>query len=288
MNGILLVNKPRGISSAGCVYKLRNILNTKKVGHCGTLDPLATGLLPICLGHATRFSSYITNLNKGYKLKAILGITSSTGDLEGDIIEEKEVDSEYLELPNIIQLFIGEQDQFPPMYSAIRRNGKPLYKWVREGIYFKREPRKVDIKSIKILSNSRSSFELEVFCSKGTYIRSLVESLGKHLEVGATMSKLERISIGPHSIDKSIPLDKITKSNVLAYLIPPDELILDIPSLSICSEDAKKVRKGQSVDYNAQLEIKGTVKIYEKERLFMGLGFLDENRILRPKRLFPN
>ena len=132
MNGILLVNKPRGISSAGCVYKLRNILNTKKVGHCGTLDPLATGLLPICLGHATRFSSYITNLNKGYKLKAILGITSSTGDLEGDIIEEKEVDSEYLELPNIIQLFIGEQDQFPPMYSAIRRNGKPLYKWVRE------------------------------------------------------------------------------------------------------------------------------------------------------------
>tara|TARA_B110000014_G_scaffold53376_1_gene35901 strand:- start:6678 stop:7544 length:867 start_codon:yes stop_codon:yes gene_type:complete len=288
MNGVLLLDKPKGISSASCVYNLRKTLGIKKIGHCGTLDPLASGLLPICFGNATRFSSFITDQYKNYRLSAILGVITSTGDLEGEILQRKDPGRSHLSLDKILNSFLGMQSQIPSMYSAIKKNGQPMYRWVRKGIYFKRESRSIDIRSIEVLSLNKHTFELEVVCSKGTYIRSLVESIGRELGVGSTLKDLRRISIGKHSITHSVPLKTLNKGNILDYLSPADVYISDLPSVFISEEDAKKIRKGQSVDYNAHQDTTGLVKIYTKNNIFLGIGDLNELDILKSKRLLPS
>ena len=288
MNGILLLDKPKGLTSANCVYRLRKILGYTKIGHCGTLDPLATGLLPICIGEATRFSSYITSQHKKYRLSAVLGIITDSGDLDGNVIKKTVVGQDSFLSESIFRQFLGKQQQCPPMYSAIKKKGRPLYSWVRKGIYFKRDFREIEIISIEILKVENTNFELEVVCSKGTYIRSLVESIGKEAKVGSALVNLKRLAIGDVTLDRAVTLNSVNKNNILDHLLPADLLISDIPSLFICKEDAKKVRKGQSVDYNAHQEITGTVKIYEENKVFLGIGSLDKNMILQPKRLFPS
>ena len=195
MNGFLILDKPQGVSSANCVYKLRSMLGIKRIGHCGTLDPLATGLLPICIGEATKFSNYASDLDKVYEVGIKFGIETDTGDITGKIVSERKFTGFKKNLDQSLTNLEGYQNQVPPMYSAIKIKGKPLYYWARKGVSLYRESRQIEIKSIELLSQSRFSAVLRVFCSKGTYIRSLVEALGRDLGCLATMTSLRRLKV---------------------------------------------------------------------------------------------
>ena len=285
MDGFLILDKPEGITSAQCVYKLRSILGIKRIGHCGTLDPLATGLLPICVGEATKFSNYATNLDKVYEVGIKFGVETDTGDVTGEIISKKDPCGIDQGLNKQLKEFEGIHFQMPPIYSAIKKNGKPLYYWARKGVYVYRDPRRIEIKSINLLNRSEYSATIEVACSKGTYIRTLVEQLGRSLGTFATVSSLRRLEVGSMKLTTNSCLLEDTKNNIVNNILPCDALLTDIDKIALNPEDAKKVRNGLSIDYNAHLKNKGLVRIYTDKNLFMGLGLVGNNNKIRPKRL---
>ena len=285
MDGFLILDKPEGMTSAQCVYKLRSILGTKRIGHCGTLDPLATGLLPICVGEATKFSNYTTNLDKVYEVGIKFGVETDTGDVTGKIISKKDPCGIDQGLNKQLKEFEGMHLQIPPMYSAIKKNGKPLYYWARKGVYLYRDPRRIEIKSINLLNRSEYSTIIEVACSKGTYIRTLVEQLGRSLGTFATVSSLRRLEVGSMKLTTNSCHLEDTKDNIVNTILPCDALLTDIDKIALKPEDAKKVRNGLSIDYNAHLKNKGLVRIYTDKNLFIGLGLVGNNNMIQPKRL---
>ena len=285
MDGFLILDKPEGITSAQCVYKLRSTLGTKRIGHCGTLDPLATGLLPICVGEATKFSNYATNLDKVYEVEVKFGVETDTGDATGKIISKKDPCGIDQGLNKQLKEFEGMHLQIPPMYSAIKKNGKPLYYWARKGVYLYRDPRRIGIKSINLLNRSEYSATIEVACSKGTYIRTLVEQLGRSLGTFATVSSLRRLEVGSMKLSTNSCHLEDTKDNIVNTILPCDALLSDIDKITLKPEDAKKVRNGLSIDYNAHLKNKGLVRIYTDKNLFIGLGLVGNNNMIQPKRL---
>lgn len=285
MNGFLLLDKPEGLTSAQCVYKLRNTLGIKRIGHCGTLDPLATGLLPICIGEATKFSNYATNLDKVYEVEIKFGIETNTGDITGQIIAEKGFDLSDQFLKEHLALIKGVNYQTPPMYSAIKKNGKPLYYWARKGVYLYRESRKIRVKDIKLIHRYENMAKLKVYCSKGTYVRTLVEQLGRNMESLATVSSLKRLEVGHLNLEKNFCTLNDSKELLEEKILPCDSMLRDFNKIELNVEDVKKVRNGLSIDYNANLEKKGLVRIYTKDNLFMGLGLVSEKNKIQPKRL---
>ena len=285
MDGFLILDKPEGMTSAQCVYKLRSILGTKRIGHCGTLDPLATGLLPICVGEATKFSNYATNLDKVYEVGIKFGVETDTGDITGKIISKKDPYGIDQGLNEQLKKLEGIHFQMPPMYSAIKKNGKPLYYWARKGVYLYRDPRRIEIKSINLLNRSEYSAIIEVACSKGTYIRTLVEQLGRSLGTFATVSSLRRLEVGSMKLTTNSCHLEDTKDNIVNTILPCDALLTDIDKIALKPEDAKKVRNGLSIDYNAHLKNKGLVRIYTDKNLFIGLGLVGNNNMIQPKRL---
>ena len=285
MNGFLLLDKPEGLTSAQCVYKLRNTLGIKRIGHCGTLDPLATGLLPICIGEATKFSNYATNLDKVYEVEIKFGIETNTGDITGQIIAEKGFDVSDQFLKEHLTLIKGINYQTPPMYSAIKKNGKPLYYWARKGVYLYRESRKIRVKDIKLIHRYENMAKLKVYCSKGTYVRTLVEQLGRNMESLATVSSLKRLEVGHLNLEKNFCTLNDSKELLEEKILPCDSMLRDFNKIELNVEDVKKVRNGLSIDYNANLEKKGLVRIYTKDNLFMGLGLVSEKNKIQPKRL---
>ena len=285
MNGFLLLDKPEGLTSAQCVYKLRNTLGIKRIGHCGTLDPLATGLLPICIGEATKFSNYATNLDKVYEVEIKFGIETNTGDITGQIIAEKGFDLSDQFLKEHLALIKGINYQTPPMYSAIKKNGKPLYYWARKGVYLYRESRKIRVKDIKLIHRYENMAKLKVYCSKGTYVRTLVEQLGRNMESLATVSSLKRLEVGHLNLEKNFCTLNDSKELLEEKILPCDSMLRDFNKIELNVEDVKKVRNGLSIDYNANLEKKGLVRIYTKDNLFMGLGLVSEKNKIQPKRL---
>ena len=285
MDGFLILDKPEGMTSAQCVYKLRSILGIKRIGHCGTLDPLATGLLPICVGEATKFSNYATNLDKVYEVGIKFGVETDTGDVTGEIISKKDPCGIDQGLNKQLKEFEGIHFQMPPMYSAIKKNGKPLYYWARKGVYLYRDPRRIDIKSINLLNRSEYSAIIEVACSKGTYIRTLVEQLGRSLGTFATVSSLRRLEVGSMKLSTNSCHLEDTKDNIVNTILPCDALLSDMDKITLKPEDAKKVRNGLSIDYNAHLKNKGLVRIYTDKNLFIGLGLVGNNNMIQPKRL---
>ena len=285
MDGFLILDKPAGITSAKCVYKLRSILGTKRFGHCGTLDPMATGLLPICVGEATKFSNYATHLDKVYEVGIKFGLETDTGDITGKVTSEKDTYAVDQGLNKQLKELKGIHFQIPPMYSAIKKNGKPLYYWARKGVYLYREPRKIEIKSINLLNRSEYEATIEVACSKGTYIRTLVEQLGRSLGTFATVSSLRRLEVGSIKLTTNSCHLEDTKDNIINTILPCDALLADIDRIALKPEDAKKVRNGLSIDYNALLKNKGLVRIYTDKNLFIGLGLVSNNNIIQPKRL---
>ena len=226
MNGVINVYKPSGITSFDVVRTIKKLSKTKKVGHTGTLDPMATGVLPICIGNATKIVDYITQNHKVYKATLKLGVTTDTYDREGKILSESElnnVSNKHIE--EVIKGFIGDIEQVPPMYSALKVNGKRLYELAREGIEIERQKRKITIYDINIENIDIPYVKFTVKCSKGTYIRSLCYDIGDVLKVGGAMWDLERVETGTFSIQNSIALEDLNEENIENFMIPMDEAL---------------------------------------------------------------
>ncbi len=285
MNGFLLIDKPEGITSAACVYKLRDYLGIKRIGHCGTLDPLATGLLPICIGEATKFSNYMSNLNKTYEVTIQFGIETDTGDILGNIVSEDKRKVSRTKLTRILTGLIGKQVQLPPMFSAVRFNGKPLYYWARKGVFLRRNSREIVIYDADLLWLKNNKAKLTIACSKGTYIRTIVESIGRHLSTKATVSTLRRIKVGNMESSQMVHMPFRKTDTLFESILPSDFALSHYEKVILTKNDIKKVKNGQSIDYNAQLEKKGLVRIYTDKSLFVGLGEIDSSNKLSPKRL---
>ncbi|MFV1983031.1 MAG: tRNA pseudouridine(55) synthase TruB [Thiohalomonadales bacterium] len=290
VNGILLLDKPVGLTSNAVLQKIKRLFNARKAGHTGSLDPLASGLLPICLGEATKISAYLLNADKKYQAICQLGITTSTADAEGEIIKSTEVpalDSKFIK--KILKKFTGEIDQLPPMYSALKKNGQPLYKLARQGIEVERSTRKVNIYSLDLIKIEKNKLYLDVHCSKGTYIRTLSEDIGRELGCGAHLSGLRRIATGPFVINQAIDNDTLESmasesiDQLDAQLLPMDSALEHIPAVNLTEDSAYYIKQGQAV-LVANAPTGGLVRLLNEQH-FLGIGhILDDGRVA-PKRL---
>ncbi len=284
MDGFLILDKPTGITSAQCVYKLRSVLGIKKIGHCGTLDPLATGLLPISIGEGTKFSNYLTDKDKLYEVVIKFGLETDTGDITGKIVSKSQKSYSLSSLETEVKKIEGFQDQLPPMYSALKVKGKPLYYWARRGVFLSRKERKINVSEVTLIEHNNKEAKLRIACSKGTYIRGLAEDLGRRIKCYATVKSLRRLKVGHLHLDSNSCNLHDKKEEILSKINSCDSMLIDLKKIRINLEDAKKVRNGLSIDYNAQLKNKRLVRIYTETELFVGLGEILENKLF-PKRL---
>lgn len=279
MDGIINIYKPEGISSFDVVRSIRKLSGIKKVGHTGTLDPMAKGVLPICLGKSTKIVDYIMKDFKIYKAVLKLGEVSDTYDREGKIIQSSKVDVDENEIINVINSFIGEIDQVPPMYSALKVNGKRLYELARQGIEIERQSRKINIYDIIIEEINIPYVTFEVKCSKGTYIRSLCYDIGKKLNCGALMWDLERVATGKFTKENAIRLEDLSTDNLEKNLIPMDKALHMYDKIYF-EEDAEKLLvNGVNIkDKTFIADIKTDIiyRVYLKNEKFIGLGMKNE------------
>ena len=287
VDGLLLTDKPLGLSSNQLVSKIKFLFSAKKVGHTGTLDPMATGLLPICLGEATKFSSYLLNADKTYEALIRLGYKSSTGDMEGEIIKQK-IDKmpSLAEIRKVICEFIGTSEQLPPMYSALKYQGKPLYSYARDGIDIPRPKRAIQIHIIDLLAYEEDQLRLKIKCSKGTYIRTLAEDIGAQLNVGAYLIELRRTNIGNFSIENALNIEKIEKTKDVErrrLLLLPEELLSTYEKIILNSNEENAIKDGKIIE--KQENIPGLYRLYGGNNEFIGLGEIDKNESLKAKRL---
>lgn len=288
MDGVIVMNKPRGKTSHDMVYFIRKTCGIKKVGHTGTLDPAATGVLPICIGKATKAADMLTASDKSYRAELLLGMTTDTLDAEGEILTEQPFDYVSKELfEETIQKFIGEIYQIPPMFSAIKKDGKKLYELAREGKTVEREKRKVTIERIELLSFDREKglATIDVDCSKGTYIRTLCEDIGTALGCGAYMNSLVRTKSGRFTIDKSYTeeeIKKMSETNELAKaLIPTDELFEAYEKVIVSEKQAELVKNGVRIRKNG-LEDGKLYRIYSPKDEFLSISeYKDEVLVLK-------
>lgn len=275
MDGVINIYKPIGITSFDVVREIRKLSKTKKVGHTGTLDPLACGVLPVCIGKATKIVDYIMNDYKIYKAHLKLGITTDTYDKEGKILENKEVNVSEDTVVNVINSFVGEIAQIPPMYSAIKIKGKKLYELAREGIEIERQARNIIIYSINIIKIELPDIVFEVKCSKGTYIRSLCYDIGRKLECGGTMWALERVVSGNFNKDSSIVLRDLNEKNIEKNLIPLEEALKNYEKISVNDKMKNLLINGVRIKDRSLLHgIQKNIlyRIYTEDENFIGLG----------------
>lgn len=288
LSGLVLLNKPLGCSSNAALQKLKAILGVKKAGHTGSLDPKASGMLPICIGDATKFSQYLLNADKCYRAEIKLGYQSSTGDAEGDIHKVVDIIEPLAKqyILACLQSFQGEILQVPPMHSAIKYKGQPLYKLARRGVSIERQERKVCIHSIELLECSIDALVLKVSCSKGTYIRTLAEDIGKKLGTSAYLSGLHRLSVGHFEESQMHNFMQIQQNlNSGASMVLPIEQILGhFPSVTLAEEDSNRIINGQKIN-TASMDEPGLIRIYAKQFGFLGLGMLSDSGLLTPRRL---
>ncbi len=301
LNGILLFDKPQGDSSNGVLQKVRRLYSAAKAGHTGSLDPLATGMLPICFGEATKFSQYLLDADKKYQVVAKLGEVTNTGDAEGEIIQRTAV-AEWAEaqLESAMTAFVGEIEQVPPMYSALKHQGQPLYKLARKGIEIERKARPVTIYSLEWKQIDPERIEMLVFCSKGTYIRTLVEDIGKRLGCGAHVEVLRRLKAGPFedgmlSMETLLEVSEQDNGNDVldSFLLPVHDALWGYPQVGVDSIEAAAFSQGQVVAIFGQDEKQfhsgSLVQVWfetagEKVQ-FLGLGELLQGWRVAPKRL---
>jgi len=294
VHGIILLDKRLGVSSNKALQEVRRLFNANKAGHTGSLDPLATGLLPLCFGEATKVSALMLDDNKRYQVVVQLGVMTDTGDAEGEVIKTAEVpDISNNELMHCLQQFTGEIYQVPPMYSALKHNGKKLYELAREGVSIERKARRISIFDLKLLESSLSGVDktnqliLEVFCSKGTYIRSLAEDIGDALGSCGTVLALRRLEAGIFNIVQAKTIEQftaMTAQELQNSLIAIDKPLLAYPSVQLSEQQTVVIKYGQSVQLDAGL-IEGTVRLYNDD-VFLGLGEMLLDGKIAPKRLF--
>jgi len=289
MDGVINVYKPEGITSFDVVWKIRKLAHTKKVGHTGTLDPEACGVLPICVGKATKIVDYIMNGTKEYKALLLLGRVTDTYDREGKVIRESEVLCSNEEIIQVIKSFIGEINQVPPMYSALKVDGVRLYELARKGIEIERKERKITIFDIEILEVEIPYVSFIVKCSKGTYIRSLCYDIGEKLKCGGAMWALERIKTSLFDLEGSIPLEALTEDNIESNLISIEEALAEYPKMILDSSFKRQLLNGVPI-YNKEviksLKEDEIYRVFLEDTGFIGLGSLQENRFKMKKLLF--
>jgi tRNA pseudouridine55 synthase len=289
VHGVLLLDKPLGLSSNDALQKAKWLLRAEKAGHTGTLDPLATGLLPLCFGAGTKFSQVSLDADKGYVATLNLGVTTTTGDAEGEILEQREVIASREQIEAVVASFVGEIDQVPPMYSALKHEGKPLYEYARAGITIDRPSRRVTIKSITILGFEGNQLVLDVSCTKGTYIRTLAEDIGKLLGCGASLSALRRTVSGPLAVEQAISLDALaalTEEEREALLRPPDSLLADWPRLSLNSIEAARFLTG--LRRRVAAEDAPKVRVYGPQpKAFLGSAHIQGGELIADRLLSP-
>lgn len=286
IDGVFLLDKPLGFSSNQALKKIQWLFNAKKAGHTGTLDPMATGLLPICLGEATKFSHRLLNAHKSYIATIQLGIITSTGDQEGEVISEKEVVLNEAQLKDTLKKFIGDTTQIPPMYSALKFEGRPLYEYAREGIEIERKSRQIKIFDIKLINIEKSIITIEVLCSKGTYIRTLAEDIGQTMGCGAHLKGLERTQTGNFQLSEALSIEALEAMPMASRekaLMPIDVLLEELSSIKLNMAELDAIKKGQSIDFNSKNDKE--VRLYSPSGQFVGVGQPDLKGRLFPKRL---
>ncbi len=287
IHGVLLLNKPAGLTSNDCLQKVKRLFNANRAGHTGSLDKPATGMLPICLGEATKLTSYLLDADKVYEAKVRLGIMTTTGDAAGDVLEQKpipKIDKELL--LNVIKQFVGTISQVPPMYSALKHQGQRLYKLAYQDQEVEREPRNITIYDIDLLEFDNDSFKIKVSCSKGTYIRSLAVDIGEKLGCGAHIETLHRIEVSQFSREEMVDFENIESiTDIDSLLLPMDSVVEHLPIVDLEQDSTAYVLNGQAV-LVAKSPSSGLVRLYDHEQFFIGIGHILEDGRVAPKRLF--
>jgi len=291
VSGIILLDKPLGFTSNAALQKVRWLLNAEKAGHTGSLDPLATGVLPLCFGEATKFSQYLLDSDKGYETVMQMGQTTNTGDAEGEVLQTREVTVGRADIEAVLPRFRGPISQIPPMYSALKRDGQPLYKLARAGEVVEREARSVTINRLELLECEGTRARLSVGCSKGTYIRTLVEDIGEALGCGAYVAELRRTQAGPFALAQTVTLEALEPAHADGgndaldrFLMPSDSGLQDWPMVSLSEHSAFYWLHGQPVRAPDAPKF-GMVRVQDHNARFIGIGEVSEDGRIAPRRL---
>ena len=292
IHGVFLLDKPQGMSSNDIMQKVKRIFQANKAGHTGALDPLATGMLPICLGEATKFSQFLLDADKRYLVTAKLGERTDTSDAEGQIVETREVKVKTPEILTALEQFRGDILQVPTMFSALKHNGKPLYEYARQGITVEREARPITIFELNFIEYNAPYLTLEVHCSKGTYIRTLVDDLGEALGCGAHVTMLRRTAVADYPTEKMLDwhtLQSLAEQQDLALLdallLPMDTAVAKLPALILNESQTQGIGFGQRIKFDNLNRLQGQVRLFSHENRFLGVAVIDENNVIRPQRL---
>ena len=289
IDGILLVNKPYGLTSNAVLQQVKRLFRAKKAGHTGSLDPIATGMLPVCFGEATKFCQYLLDADKSYEVTGLLGVKTNTSDAMGEVVASvPNFSVTEPELLDVLSQFTGPIKQVPSMYSALKHQGTPLYKYARAGIDIPREARDVFIKSMQLTQFDGHYFSLTVTCSKGTYIRNLVEDIGDKLGVGAHVTRLHRCYTAGFADEPMFTVDDLllkSSDELSLHLLPMERAVSSIPRLAVSYDDAQALRTGKTINDVHVAGACGCVRLYENDNKFMGLGDLDATGLLKVRRL---
>lgn len=292
VHGIFLLDKPQGMSSNDILQKVKRLFQANKAGHTGALDPLATGMLPICLGEATKFSQFLLDSDKRYQVTAKLGERTDTSDAEGQVVEARAVNVGEAEIIAALDQFRGDILQVPTMFSALKHNGKPLYEYARQGITVEREARPITIFELRFIEYSAPYLTLEVHCSKGTYIRTLVDDLGEVLGCGAHVTVLRRLAVANYPIEAMMSyedLQNLSENQPLEaldqHLLPLDTAVESLPKINLTAEQTKAVGFGQRVKFENINQTYGQVRLFSENGQFLGVAEITNDNVIRPSRM---
>lgn len=288
LNGVMLLDKPVGLTSNQALQTVKHLLNACKAGHSGSLDPIATGLLPLFFGEATKLTQFLLNADKRYWTVFRLGQSTTTYDSEGEVTATRPVNAGRRDIERALERFRGEIEQVPPMYSAIKHQGEALYKLARAGVEIEREPRQVTIHEIKLLGLENDLLTLEIACSKGTYVRSLAHDLGEALGCGAHVVQLRRTGIGRVGIENAVPLERLqalgSPAECARLLQPADSVLQELPGVHLTPLAAHYLKQGQAVSMQHGFR-PGWVRLYEGDKRFLGMGQVQDDGRVAPRRL---
>jgi len=284
MNGIVIVDKPQGWTSQDVTARLRRVFQTRRIGHGGTLDPMATGVLPVFVGRGTRGVEFFEHAEKAYETVLQLGLTTDTEDISGEVLEKRDVHISETEFTEILSQFRGKIMQVPPMYSALKVNGQKLCDLARKGKTVERQPREIEIFELTLLDFGGDTARLRVRCSKGTYIRTLCKDIGEALGCGGCMAQLRRVQAGEYTIDEAVPLQALLDAqNPEEYLRPVDSMFRNYPAVTLSDKQEKRCRNGNS--FSCQLE-PGTYRVYSKNKEFLALSRVEDGVMSTIKSFF--
>ena len=287
VHGVLLLDKPYGFSSNQALQKVKWLYQAQKAGHTGTLDPLATGVLPICFGEATKFAQHLTDEHKTYLASVRFGVTTTTGDKEGEVLSTVNAKVTLDDIASVLPQFMGDITQVPPMYSALKVNGKPLYAYARDGVELERQPRQVTIHALQVQSCADNIARILVTCSKGTYIRTLGEDIGKALGVGAHLTNLRRTATATYQLAQTVTVEKLEAMSAEArdaLLLPVDSAIQGLPLISLHDDAAFYFKQGNPVWVSGVIP-DGELRVYSEAGLFLGIGMQQRDGRVAPKRV---